>query len=311
MTKVITMPDLPKALQKGLERKDDTWDNTVLHVSDLSVALGPEGTCPRSLWLRLKGAKKLPPTAGKLLMFDHGHRIHERVVEILEKGLPEKWQITGVEEPVRIEGITGTLDFMVWDQETDTLVIVDFKTQRGRAFGYLNGPKPSHVLQVQSYMAAEDVDHGLLFYLDREGQNASVQFEVERDDQKVGWAIEEAKRIQAAKEAPPLLSAYLDITENKGPDSVKLKEPWQCSYCDYRHVSCEGALPKDMCDNSGIIGYIDESGFTLYKTVKGERKRLCPKKVETLALSLYEGKRIGSKWMIEAPRKLAEEEIPF
>ena len=252
---MISIPDLPKALDTGLRNKLDDRNNSVLHVSDLSVALS-DGNCPRALWLRLRGAAKRPLTAGMLLLFDHGHRIHERLIEVLEIGLVDGWHIQNVEQKIELPGpVYGRYDALLKGAKGER-IIVDFKTIRGRAFGYLTEAKPSNVLQVQGYIKGADVDSGLVFYVDREGQNQARQFSVERDDDAVRSATSFAMEIRDRECAPDILQPKLDIGKNKGPDSVKLRMPWQCSYCQYIDVSCPGALAKNLRE-LGIIGYID------------------------------------------------------
>ena len=255
---MIAVPSLPLALDAGLREKEqaDDRDNSVLHISDLSVAIG-EG-CPRSLWLRLRGAEKKELTTGKLLMFDHGKRIHERLIELMQ--LNNGWKIQAVEKPVVLGPVVGRYDTRLWHSVEGWEIIVDFKSVRGRKFGYLDNPMPSHVLQVQAYITAADADGGLIFYVDREGQNSAKQFYVERDDNIVMFAVDECMKIAEAKEEPEILQPKLQINENKGPDSVKLSMPWNCDYCDYCDLSCPGALPKKM-RNLGIVGYCDEGKF--------------------------------------------------
>ena len=255
---MIAVPSLPQALDAGLRAKEktDDRDNSVLHISDLSIAIG-EG-CPRSLWLRLRGAEKKELTTGQLLMFDNGKGIHERLIGLMK--LNNGWQIQAVEKPVVLGPVVGRYDTRLWHSVEGWEIIVDFKSVRGRKFGYLDNPMPSHVLQVQSYITASDADGGLIFYVDREGSNSAKQFYVERDDNIVMFAVEECVKISERKEAPEILSPKLKINENKGPDSVKLEMPWNCSYCDYLDVTCPGALPKKYRE-LGIVGYVDGEGF--------------------------------------------------
>ena len=257
------LPSLSQALDAGLRNRPDDWDDKALHISDLGTAIG-EG-CPRALWLRLNGAKKKEATTGKLLMFHHGQRIHEDLVELITPHLPDEWHIIKVEQPVEVYGLTGRYDYQMIHKD-GTKVIVDFKSIRGRAFNYLDGPKPAHVIQVQGYMAAEDADHGIIWYVDREGQNASQQFVVERDDDRVEIAAMRLGYGARHKNPPLILDPVLEIKENKGPDSVKVKQPWQCDYCDYLDVSCPGALPKEMRER-GIVGKLGMCGD--YMPTKG------------------------------------------
>ena len=262
------IPSLPALLEEGLRSQKDNWGGNRLHISDLSVYL-ENGKCPRELWLRLKGYEKRELTAGQMLMFDHGHRIHERIVDILEVPLLNNdWKISRVEEPVSVLGVKGRAD-MVLEHEEGMEIVVDFKTLRGRAFQYLEQPKEAHIIQVQAYMMGEDAEKGIIFYLDREGQNAARQFVIDRDDEKVSKAVEYAKEIAKMNEPPEGLTPKVEIKKNKGPDSVYLKLPWQCDYCQYRDVSCEGALPQEYRD-LGVVGKTDGTNFENKGLIPGE-----------------------------------------
>ena len=265
---MIPIPSLPQALETGLRNKKDDWGDDKVHVSDLAVAVGEK--CARQLWLRLNGYEKKEHTAGQLLMFDHGNRIHERLVEVIKQGLPEHWTIQAVEQEVSLGTVTGRYDTRMFNLAEGYEVIVDFKTTRGRAFNFLDKAKPAHILQVQAYMTGADADGGLVFYVDREGQNQARQFYVERDDEFVWWAVKNTKLIAHGKR-PPLLSPQVIVRENKGPDSVYLKQPWNCDYCDYLDVSCEGALPRAYRD-LGIVGKIKEGRFELSEGIPEEVK---------------------------------------
>ena len=248
------MLNLIDVIDKGLRNQKDNWEENKIHISDLAVSL-KDNKCPRQLWLRLKGAEKQQLTLGQMLMFDHGNRIHERLVDLIKHNLPNSWEVAGVEQKVELDGITGRYDLKLTGPKE---IIVDFKTLRGRAFQYMEGPKEAHVLQVQSYMMATNIDNGLILYVDREGQNQAVQFEVERNDEAVKNAIEFTKSIANSNVPPKILKPKLNIKKNKGPDSVYLNQPWQCDYCEYQDVSCPGAL-KPEYRNLGIVAKLADS----------------------------------------------------
>ncbi|MGH7574050.1 MAG: ArdC-like ssDNA-binding domain-containing protein [Longimicrobiales bacterium] len=148
------------------------------------------------------------------------------------------WRVRTVERSVRCELETsglgihhGTLDLEL-EHENGTRLVVDMKTQRGRAFRFmLERPKRSHVVQLQTYMFARDADAGLLLYVDREGQNATKQFVVERDDATVQRAARVITSIAARKDVP------LPLVRERGK-----KPPWQCNYCPYLSASCNGPV---------------------------------------------------------------------
>jgi hypothetical protein len=251
--------DLIAAVESGLTRGDD-WGRDTLHVTDLRHALPGEG-CPRQLWLRLNNAEARRHSLGELLRFDRGHYFHEWMTEVLNAGLPKGWAVKLVEQSLTgllPHNIRGTLDVLL--EGPDTVRVLDFKTVRGRAFNFLDEPKPAHALQVRTYAMAIDAEGADVLYIDREGTNGVRAFSVERDDQQVRDCIARTVAIAEAGEPEPVLGAVLGVRENKGPDSVYLNEPWQCQYCEYRDVSCPGALPREQRER-GIVGKIGPGGF--------------------------------------------------
>jgi hypothetical protein len=227
----------------------DHWDNAVLHASDLFFSK-QGGGCKRAFYLRLKGATEREPTVGKLWMFDRGHSAEERIEGWLRENLSDGWHLTRTQVTVSYEGIGGTLDFWL-ENEDGTTCVIDCKTARGNAFTegrLLSGPKEAHVLQVSFYAIATGADLAGLFYCDREGSNGFVQWEVVPDKEAVDQAIGEIRQVQHLGYEPAIMRPNVNIRENKGPDSVTIKEPWQCSYCDYRGMSCDGAIPPHLRD---------------------------------------------------------------
>ncbi|MDD5018071.1 MAG: hypothetical protein PHO15_08250 [Eubacteriales bacterium] len=227
-----------EAIESGIPLlKSHEWEQDRLHISDLGV---PCDGCPRQLWLRLHGAKERPLRLGELLMFDAGQRIHDRMVQALELG---GLQVIDSEKPVSLDGLTGRYDVKLCDGSRT--IIADFKTVRGAAFQYLVEPKPSNIAQVLGYTTAEDADGAAIIYIDREGQNGVRVFEIDRNDEEVYANVAKLKEI-ASGEMPPILKPILEQVERKQFITIYLKQPWNCDYCRYQDVSCDGALPPDL-----------------------------------------------------------------
>ena len=264
--------NLVGALERGIDamKPEHEWDESKIHVSDLSVVLPPsDRKCHRGLWYRYHGYEKQERNAGTKLMFLQGDRLHRMATELLEKGL-KNWFIEGIEEKVELNNITGRYDCCLSNPTENEYMIIDFKTVRGNAFNYLNEPKASHKLQVQTYMYATGIDNGAVIYIDREGQNFARQFYVEPDFIQVQKGIDTAKAIIEKTEPPAKMSPKIKINNNKGDDSIVVKEPWQCSYCDLKNVSCEGAIPADYESKLGkVCGHINQQGFTPLDEVEG------------------------------------------
>lgn len=276
------IPDLLLVLEAGLRAEDDTWDESVVHVSDISsYGTLPEdgGWCPRELYARLHRWDRRDHTAGELLLFDRGTSLHERAPNLLEKGGLERlgWYIRYVEHSIWEDqaadrfGVVpdpvekGALDMELHGGPTgDGMLIVDFKTVRGAAFRYLptRGAYSTHKNQVGLYEKARDADGGALLYMDREGQNFAYQENVERRDAEVEACAARVKAIVESDAPPPVLAPLLERRENKGPDSLKVVEPFQCQRCRYRDHGCPGALPPHLRE-MGIIAKIDDKGQLL------------------------------------------------
>lgn len=271
---LLQYPDLERAYQKGLDKvqrgeatldikidktKDKPRNNQVLHVSDLGYAYG---LCPRQLWLKLHNADKREKHYGEKLMLQHGEIIHLEAVELIRLGLDNYWEISAVEKPVEGIGLVGRTDMILQGAEGEK-VIVDFKSSRGRNFDYLDrdGLKPEPKAQVKGYIQITNADYGILFYIDREGQNGVRQFPVMPEDMTEQVQILEAIMMNE----PTKLEPQVKIRENKGDNSIYLNMPWQCNYCDYLDISCNGALEPQARDISGIVAKQSDNEIYAYK----------------------------------------------
>jgi hypothetical protein len=270
--RAVTLPRIPDAIEAALRKhaeKDESWDTTLLHASDLSassvIADERDRKCARSLKLRLLGTDETPPTPGDLLMFDQGHALHVRLAALLEEGFKltgQGWHVAFVEYRVTEDlpgEITGTLDLMLYGPNGER-VVVDWKTKRGRAFQFLDAAKDSNVLQVQSYMMAEKADAGIIVYVDREGTNFCLDFSVMRDDERVVQAQLDIEAIKASPEVPPILTPDYKLKEQVKSTAVLVAQPWQCDWCRFKGGACPGAVKDD--DAGKVAGHVSERVFT-------------------------------------------------
>lgn len=265
-----TIPDLVAVLDTALRSRPNEWDESALHASDLAVAIENDGDrkCGRQLWLRTHGAESREPSIGELLMWHHGRRIEREVVKFFAQHLPEGWSIGDTNRQVGTDDISAELDIELHGPN-GTLVIVDVKTVRGNWFKYNKVARPAAVMQVRKYMKARNADYGLLLYIDREGQNPPEQFYVERDDAAIVRAEQVAGEIIRLPQAPVPMPPQVKQRENKGPDAIYAKLPWQCRYCSFLDVSCEGALaPSDRYD--GVVGHVTKYGVKFCQSLSDE-----------------------------------------
>lgn len=248
----------------NLDSDGREWDDSAIHVSDYSVILEPDDRkCERQLWHRIQGDERADDSLWKEVMFDQGDAMQVRFSYYIHFGLPDDWEVFGIEVdctgylPTATD--TGSADLVLWKPDEEQFLVVEIKTQRGRSFNYLksdNQPKESHRLQAEGYLYGltrrfedqfeDPTVNGCVFYLDREGQNEPLMFPVDRQDERIDRASVKANGIAGQTEAPEIMQIGAKVSRNKGPDSVYLDVPWQCQYCEYRGVSCEGAIEESL-----------------------------------------------------------------
>ena len=269
------MINLVSAFARGIE-KDDNWDGSRLHTSDLGVSQSIEKQddrkCIKQVWLRYHGYDRNPHSNGTRLMFEQGHALEEKAVEGLINGLyklDNGWYVMATQMNISggYDTLTGTLDILL-SNGTDYLVI-DVKTRRGNAFRYNNDIRQTEKMQVAGYIYALrnlgiPVNHGAILEVDREGQNFAREHHFIYDEKLETEVEETIAYLQLVMEydMPGTLIPKIKINKNKGANSVVADNPWQCRYCDYRGVSCEGAIPPEFDDNLGrVVGHIREDEF--------------------------------------------------
>lgn len=266
--------NLESVMEAAVRDKHESWPkNMRIWPSDLGVALGPEHDgCQREFWGKCRDLPRKELTVGSLLRFLIGDAIHEFVVEVLSDHLPSfGWRVIGYEERVEKFGISGRYDILIEHPESGVRLVIDVKTKRGGAFSYLDEAKPGDVLQVQQYIAATDAAGGILLYVDREGANFVREFKVERNDRRPEKAVETLTCIRDSDNLPPAVQLGISRRENKGPDSVYLKEPWQLSWCNLKECLCSKEFPRRVPD--GIVAKLhtrDEETSEVRFTDAGE-----------------------------------------
>lgn len=248
-----------------LDHEPGEWDETAVHVSDYRYTLdAEEGGCERQIWHRLRQDERSEPTLWERMMWDQGFALQIRFSWLLCQGLPEGWGLEAVELDIS-DGLpgndVGSCDLVL--SSSEEVLGVEVKTQRGRAFRYLDEPKPSHVLQSEGEAYALDnlfpnkiLSHRLV-YLDREGQNTPLVFPTDTDheaEMRIVAASDYVNAIRDDLDREPYepLAPNIAVRENKGPNSIYLEQPWVCDYCQFYGESCPGALPQHLTEN-GIV----------------------------------------------------------
>jgi len=252
-----------------LSKNKRDWTEGDVHVSDYAVALPEtERKCQKQLRLRTEGADHEPTPVWQEVMFSQGNAMETRCAWWLSMGLPEQWEIYDIQHDMS-DGLpdnhVGVSDIILRHADGQFLV-VEVKTSRGRAFQYREEAKLSHNLQASTYREAlqnmhpEEQVNAVILYLDREGQNPPDQFAADYSREDVYMAADIAEEIVEGQREPEMQTASVEVRRNKGDDSYYVDNPWQCRYCEYKGVSCPGALPDDVAGN-GIVCKADNDNI--------------------------------------------------
>ncbi len=176
-----------------------------------------------------------------LLQFEGGNHFHDIVKNWVRsskrfKILHEEFNITkGLPEP-----ITGRLDIVFKDTVTNLIILSDVKTAMPNQFKqYMDTlPKENHRIQITSYgygykNMGFNYDKLAIMYFDRAGSNKPLIY-----------FIEPYTTIES------LFNYYIDAIHNyelnkRLPDRLKGKT-WECDYCDFKDVSCEGYITDEF-----------------------------------------------------------------
>lgn len=201
------------------------------------------GMCKRKVIMDFYKFPKKEHGLTTLLMFEGGNHFHRMVQAWIRnsnrfKSLAEEFNVTeGLPKP-----ITGKLDTVFQDTITGQIILADVKTAMPNQFkdnlvGYL--PKENHIIQVTAYAKGYKelgyhYDQLAIMYFDRAGSNKPLIYFVEPYPD-ISQLMDEYILAQLRYEQDKIL-----------PDRLASKS-WECDYCDYMNISCEGYI-KDAKD---------------------------------------------------------------
>jgi len=214
---------------------DDYYENG-LHCSKL-------GWCVRSEVMSYYNFPKKPVNLQTKLTFMRGNFYHELVYKWLEWSkrfelLLKEVTVKNLPKPYR-----GKLDVYFIDNKTNLRILTDIKTANSNQFKKYGSflPKIDNIKQLTAYSKIPfDIDLLLMMYFSSGSDHPQFYFvEPYKDiDFEMNKYIKAVKDYKKTKELPPRLDEVLD-------KDMK----WQCSYCDFINISCEGLLKEA---NSGI-----------------------------------------------------------
>ncbi len=211
-----------------IDKQDDDYFDTGLHCSGI-------GSCIRKEILSYANYPAKPFNLQTKLTFMRGNFYHELVYLWLKWS--DKYDIVNKEADISAnlpEPYKGKFDVCFKVKDLDINILADIKTANSNQFkkysNYL--PKPEHIKQLSAYATAYNHwDYLMMMYFSSGADHPQFYFvdkdtNIERDMDKYISAV---NMYNLNGELPA------EIDETFFP-----KEVWQCSYCNFKDISCDG-----------------------------------------------------------------------
>lgn len=184
------------------------------------------GLCMRKIWYSYKIPKAADLEMRRL--FHMGTKMHELVVEILRSERNKDVVLLQSEFPIVVpmEGfvISGRADDLVLVKVSGKNVLVEVKSTGPNSLGYLNAPKPEHLMQLQLYMHANGSHYGMLLYIERD-RLRTKSFEVEYSREEIEKIFGRFREIHKS-----MSSGVIPEPEAR----IKSGMRWMCKWCPWR-----------------------------------------------------------------------------
>ena len=234
-----------KFIKGKIENKDPEYYNNDIHVSGLYGCL--RANVMRQHRDKFKSKERTLAEYIQLYFGVLGHKMIEEFAESLSDNVEFIGSEIDLTEYLP-KGIAGRMDLLVKDKATGKYYLLDLKTMRPNAFKFGNLVKESYIVQTNTYLkglvkkdkAYKDAEL-LLIAMDRSGTNDMQVLDIPKLDEKVVDNIIE-QNLYALK-----IYNDLGILPNKELPKLKIKgKPidnkltWQCGYCEFYNISCEG-----------------------------------------------------------------------
>jgi len=196
------------------------------------------------------------PTTEKLAIFATGRGVHEIIAHILENSEIVKVEAKELETKLDFgeASLSGRVDVIVADLEGKKLIIEVKSTSQS-----VKEPYKRHVLQIQSYLHALNIDKGIILYWDKR-KGVKTTFEVERNNEL----------LEILKERTLALHSYIKRKIEPPKEAVLERDYYQCIGCEYIK-ECR-PLKLDIEDSSQLA--IFEIDNFIFNTTKRMEKVL-------------------------------------
>lgn len=222
------MIDFNKMIDNHLERERKSKKIGRYYPSEV-------GYCLRKVFYSYKYPKEVKPDL--LRIFEMGNIIHDFVVEVLESEKNSHVELLKSEFPFKEEVddflISGRIDNLILLKSDNKKILVEVKSTGD--IGYVEGPKPHNVIQLQLYMHYLGIKNGILLYVGKKGLQSMV-FNVEYDEEEAERIINRFRKL------------HRSLKEDNAPDPEGRmfdNMSWMCRFCEYED-RCYNETPEDV-----------------------------------------------------------------
>ena len=193
------------------------------------------GSCLRKSWYSYKIPRDVDDDKKKI--FYAGELIHHFISEVIKSEKNPEVELTAYELPFIIKesdfAVSGRIDDILKLNINQKSFLVEVKSTK--TLDYTNEPNKAHVMQLQLYMHALNMQDGVILYVDKTTLKTKA-FEVKYDKKIFDIVL---NRIKILHET---------LMKNKVPDPEAriIKEMhYMCQNCEYKE-ECYKDTPKDV-----------------------------------------------------------------
>ena len=229
------------AVRTGLRR---LWEKeSALHEWRLGVYYPSYlGYCLRKQYYIYTVGEK--PSSEKLAIFATGRGVHKAVEEAInESGLVK---VEEVEKKIELQVnneviISGRVDLLLASVNGEKIIVEVKSTSR-----LPEEPLEHHVLQLQAYLHAENVEKGVILYWDK--RRGSIRaFMIPREEAK----------LREIKERAVVLHNYLASGREPPREAVIENRLWECELCEYKNLCKPFLLPNIREGETILVAEVD------------------------------------------------------
>lgn len=236
-------------IRAKVDNKDPEYYNKNLHVSSLYG-------CLRQNVMNQYPDKfaKRDKSLAEYLQLYFGIMAHQMLEEFADC-VSEKVEFVGKEIDLTRwlpDGISGRMDLLVMDKTTNQYYLIDLKTMRPNAFKFGNLVKEGYIVQTNTYLEGLITSNSkyqdaklLLIAMDRSGTNDMQILDIPRLPKEQIDSIIQQNQVslnlyEAIGELPDPILPRLTVNGEVKPTDIT----WQCNYCLFYKVSCNGKDDK-------------------------------------------------------------------